>query len=124
MLESQRAPTAATESRSSGLRPLAGRVAVITGSTSGIGLGILEQMAAAGASVVMNGLGEASQIEAELQRIRGEHGIEAIYLPANLMEPKACVDMIAAAEARFGKIDILVNNAGIQHVAPIESFPP
>jgi len=104
-------------------RPLTGRVAIVTGSTSGIGLGILEQMAAAGASVVMNGLGDASQIEGELQRIRGTHGVDAIYVQANLMEPKAGADMIAAAEVRFGKVDILVNNAGIQHVAPVESFP-
>jgi 3-hydroxybutyrate dehydrogenase len=105
-------------------RALTGRVAIVTGSTSGIGLEILEQMAAAGASVVMNGLGDMGQIEGELQRIRGMHGADAIYVPANLMEPKACVDLIAATEARFGKVDILVNNAGIQHVAPIESFPP
>jgi 3-hydroxybutyrate dehydrogenase len=105
-------------------RPLTGRVAIITGSTSGIGLGILEQMAEAGASVVMNGLGDMGLIEAELGRIRGAYGIEAIYLPVNLMQPQACVEMIAATEARFGRVDILVNNAGIQHVAPIESFPP
>jgi len=105
-------------------KPLAGRVALITGSTSGIGLGILEEMAAAGASVVMNGLGDAAQIEGELKRIRETHDVVAIYLPANLMEPKACAEMIAMATARLGKIDILVNNAGIQHVAPVESFPP
>ncbi|WP_119303724.1 3-hydroxybutyrate dehydrogenase [Dongia deserti] len=105
-------------------RPLAGQVAIVTGSTSGIGLGILEQMAAAGATVVMNGLGDISQIEDALTRIRTAHDIEAIYVPADLMEPKACVEMITATEQRFGKIDILVNNAGIQHVSPIESFPP
>jgi 3-hydroxybutyrate dehydrogenase len=105
-------------------RPLAGRVAVVTGSTSGIGLGILEEMAAAGAAVVMNGLGEAAQIESEIARIRDAHGVPAVYVPANLMEPKACAEMIAMAVARLGKVDILVNNAGIQHVAPVESFPP
>ncbi len=105
-------------------RSLAGRIAVVTGSTSGIGLGILEQLAAAGAHVVMNGLGDARHIEAGLQRVRRAHGVDAIYLPANLMQPKACGAMIAAAEARFGKVDILVNNAGIQHVAPVEGFPP
>jgi 3-hydroxybutyrate dehydrogenase len=103
---------------------LKGKVALVTGSTSGIGLGILEEMAAAGADVVMNGLGDAGAIEAALQRIQHTHGVEAIYAPANLMEPKACAELIAAAEARFGRVDVLVNNAGIQHVAPIESFPP
>src|SRR5574338_771522 len=105
-------------------RPLGGRVAVVTGSTSGIGLGILERLAAAGADVAMNGLGEAVRIEAELERIRRDHGVAAIYLPANLMDAAACADMIAAAAERLGGIDILVNNAGIQHVSPIESFPP
>jgi 3-hydroxybutyrate dehydrogenase len=105
-------------------RPLTGRVSLVTGSASGIGLGILEQMAAAGASVVMNGLGEMGRIEGELQRIQDAHGVAAIYVPANLMEPRACADMIAATLARFGKVDILVNNAGIQHISPIESFPP
>ncbi|HEU4826444.1 MAG TPA: 3-hydroxybutyrate dehydrogenase [Dongiaceae bacterium] len=104
-------------------RPLGGRVAVITGSTSGIGLGILEQLAAAGAHVAMNGLGEAARIEAELARIRRDHGVAAIYVPANLMAAEACADMIATAAERLGGIDILVNNAGIQHVAPVESFP-
>src|SRR5215510_5214851 len=102
--------------RASDARPLAGRVALVTGSTSGIGLGILEEMAAAGAGVVMNGLGDAGQIESELKRIRDAHNVAAVYIPANLMEPQACVDMIAMATARLGKIDILVNNAGIQHV--------
>jgi 3-hydroxybutyrate dehydrogenase len=114
------APAFAAQSR----RPLTGRVALVTGSTSGIGLGILEQMAAAGASVVMNGLGDARQLESELQRVRDAHGVEAIYAPANLMDPTECAAMIAATEVHFGRVDILVNNAGIQHVAPIESFPP
>jgi 3-hydroxybutyrate dehydrogenase len=105
-------------------RPLSGKVAVVTGSTSGIGLGILEQMAAAGAHVVMNGLGDPAQIENALARVRKDHDVEAIFVPANLMEPAAPAEMIAAAEQRFGTVDILVNNAGIQHVSPIESFPP
>ena len=124
MLESDTTISAAPERARTAKRPLAGRVALVTGSTSGIGLGILEEMAAAGADVVMNGLGEAERIEGELRRIQGAHGVKALYLPANLMEPKACTDMVAAAEQRFGKVDILVNNAGVQHVAPIETFPP
>lgn len=113
-----------TRSAAAADRPLTGRIAVVTGSTSGIGLGILEQMAAAGASVVMNGLGDAAAIDGALRRIGDTHGVEAIYVPANLMDPKECASMIAATEARLGKVDILVNNAGIQHVSPIESFPP
>jgi 3-hydroxybutyrate dehydrogenase len=124
MFEVQHPAAAATEGRMTGNRLLAGRIALITGSTSGIGLGILEQMAAAGAHVVMNGLGDAGRIEGELRRIQSAHGVDALYVPADLMEPAACADMIAMTEARFGKVDILVNNAGIQHVAPIESFPP
>jgi 3-hydroxybutyrate dehydrogenase len=121
MFESQQGVTPRRLEREE--KPLAGRVALITGSTSGIGLGILEQMAAAGAAVVMNGLGDAGQIEAELKRIRDAHDVAALYVPANLLEPQACADMIARAVERLGKIDILVNNAGIQHVAPIETFP-
>jgi 3-hydroxybutyrate dehydrogenase len=122
MLDSIQSATAGKPPRIN--RPLSGRVALVTGSTSGIGLGILDSMAAAGATVVMNGLGETGQIEGELQRVRDAHGIATLYAPANLMEPAACAGLIAAAEARFGKVDILVNNAGIQHVAPVESFPP
>src|SRR5262245_51309723 len=102
-------------------RPLSGRVAIVTGSTSGIGLGILEQLAAAGANVAMNGLGDAGHIEAELGRIRQNHGVAAIYLPADLMDPKACAELVASVAERLGDVDILVNNAGIQHVAPVEA---
>src|SRR5262245_20260194 len=104
-------------------RPLGGRVAVITGSTSGIGLGILEQLAAAGASVAMNGLGDTAKIEAELERVRRRHEVAAIYVPANLMDPEDCSRLVATAAEQLGDVDILVNNAGIQHVAPVESFP-
>ena len=104
-------------------KPLGGRVALVTGSTSGIGLGVLEQLALAGANVVMNGLGDGGAINAELERIQETHGIGAIYVPANLMDPAACADLIMKSMAHFGTIDILVNNAGIQHVAPIETFP-
>ncbi len=105
-------------------RPLAGRVALVTGSTSGIGLGVLEALAAAGADVAMNGLGDRDKIDSELTRVRNAHAVEAHYVAANLMDPAQCVGMIGEVEARFGRVDILVNNAGIQHVAPIESFPP
>jgi 3-hydroxybutyrate dehydrogenase len=124
MLETRYGAAAMPARSASERRQLAGRVALVTGSTSGIGLGVLEEMAAAGADVAMNGLGNGGAIEAALQRIRRAHDVDAFFVPANLMEPRACADMIAATEARFGKIDILVNNAGIQHVAPVESFPP
>ncbi len=104
-------------------RPLAGRVALVTGSTSGIGLGILERLAAAGATVAMNGLGDMRQIEGELARVRDAHGIEAIYVGADLTDPAKCRGMVETVQERFGRLDVLVNNAGIQHVAPIESFP-
>ena len=103
--------------------PLSDRVAVVTGSTSGIGLGILDRLAAAGANVVMNGLGDAVHINVELERIQRDHKVAAIYVPANLMDPKACSDMITMATGHLGGVDILVNNAGVQHVAPVESFP-
>ncbi len=114
---------AATGVAQPAMRPLAGRVALVTGSTSGIGLGILESLAAAGASVAMNGLGEAVRIEAELDRLRHAHGIDAFYAGADLTDPAQCLAMVENVQARFGRLDILVNNAGIQHVAPIESFP-
>ncbi len=105
-------------------RPLDGRVALVTGSTSGIGLGVIEQLAGAGAHIVMNGLGDPATVAAQLDRIQRDHAVDAVFVPANLMDPAACAGMIATATDRFGRVDILVNNAGIQHVAPVESFPP
>ena len=72
----------------------------------------------------MNGLAGACHVDAALERIRREHDVAAIFVPANLMDPKACSAMIAATEKQLGQVDILINNAGIQHVAPVESFPP
>jgi 3-hydroxybutyrate dehydrogenase len=104
-------------------RPLTGRVALVTGSTSGIGLGILEQLAVAGAAVVMNGLGERTRIDVELDRIRDSYDVKVAYEAADLTDPAQCRGMVEAVQDRFGRLDILVNNAGIQHVAPIEQFP-
>ena len=106
-------------------RPLAGRVAVVTGSTSGIGLGIARALAEAGADVVINGLGEQREIEfvcAELSR--GCPSSRVAYNGANLMDRDAARGLVEETILDFGRIDILVNNAGIQHVSPIESFPP
>lgn len=104
---------------------LAGRVAVVTGSTSGIGLGIARAFAEAGANVVINGLAEQREIDVvseELDRICP--GSRIVYNGANLMKADEAVGLIDETIVQFGQIDILVNNAGIQHVSPIETFPP
>jgi 3-hydroxybutyrate dehydrogenase len=103
---------------------LQGQVALITGSTSGIGLGIAEALAAAGAHVVLNGLGGADAFESTRRRLAAAHGVEVAYDDADMREPDAIASMISGTLARFGRLDILVNNAGIQHVAPIDEFPP
>lgn len=97
--------------------------AIVTGSTSGIGLGIAEALAAAGAHVMLNGFGDADEIKTHVARLKG-HGIDVRYSDADMADPAAIAAMVAEAEAAFGAVDILVNNAGIQHVAPVEDFPP
>lgn len=101
---------------------LAGRTALVTGSTSGIGLGIAEALACAGADVVINGLGTTADVDAAVSRVAA-HGTRVAYDGANMLQGAEIAAMIAKAEKDFGRLDILVNNAGIQHVAPIESFP-
>ena len=102
---------------------LSGKTAIVTGSTSGIGLGIATALAAAGARLVINGFGDPTAIEAERARLADNHGVEVAYSGADMSKPEEIAGMIALAEERFGGVDILVNNAGIQHVAPIEEFP-
>jgi 3-hydroxybutyrate dehydrogenase len=104
--------------------PLAGRTAIVTGSTSGIGLGIAQALAAEGANLVINGLGEPDALEDLRREISREHGVDVLYSGADMSRPDKITEMIETAVGEFGKIDILVNNAGIQHVAPVESFPP
>ena len=104
-------------------RQLSGKAAVVTGSTSGIGLGIAKALAAEGASVMLNGLGEASAIEDALREVRGVASAPVEFSPANMLEPGEIEAMIETAADRFGSVDILVNNAGIQHVSPIQDFP-
>ncbi|UQR65870.1 3-hydroxybutyrate dehydrogenase [Bradyrhizobium sp. C-145] len=104
-------------------RALAGKVALVTGSTSGIGLGIAWALAAAGADIVLNGLGVASEIDRTREQLAAEFGIKASYSPADMTRPKSIAEMIAATIAQSGRLDILVNNAGIQHVAPLDQFP-
>ena len=106
------------------MKPLSGKVAIVTGSTSGIGLGIAEGLAEVGCGVVMNGFGDAGEIEANRARIAGAHGVSVTYNGADMTEPDQIAGLIQAANADHGQVDILVNNAGIQHTAPIQSFPP
>jgi len=102
---------------------LKGKSAVVTGSTSGIGLAIAKALAQAGANVTINGFGDKAAIEAERAGIEKAFGVKASYSPADMTKPAEIADMIRAAEKTYGAVDILVNNAGIQHVAPIEEFP-
>jgi len=102
---------------------LKGKNAVVTGSTSGIGLAIARAVAAEGANVVINGFGDGAAIEAERAKIESEFGVKCIYSSADMTKPDEIAKMITDTEANFGSVDILVNNAGIQFVSPIEEFP-
>jgi 3-hydroxybutyrate dehydrogenase len=102
---------------------LKGKTALVTGSTSGIGLLIARAMAKQGANLVINGFGDKDAIEKERAGLEKEFGIKAIYHGADVTKPAEIADMVATAEKTFGSLDILVNNAGIQFVAKIEDFP-
>ena len=103
---------------------LKGKTALVTGSTSGIGQGIAEALAKEGANIVLNGLGRADEIEALRAKIAGECKVAVRYDGADMTRPDEIEAMVKKAVAEFGAVDILVNNAGIQHVAPIDEFPP
>jgi 3-hydroxybutyrate dehydrogenase len=97
--------------------------ALVTGSTSGIGLAIARALAAQGANVTINGFGDKAAIEKERSGIEKEFGVKAVYSPADMTKPAEIADMVKTAEKTFGSLDVLVNNAGIQFVSPIEDFP-
>jgi 3-hydroxybutyrate dehydrogenase len=103
---------------------LKGKVAIVTGSTSGIGLGIAKELAKLGADIVLNGFGDAGEIEKIRSGIEREHGVRVIYDGADMSKGEAVRRLIDATIEKFRRLDILVNNAGIQFTAPVEEFPP
>jgi 3-hydroxybutyrate dehydrogenase len=105
------------------VRQLEGRVAVVTGSTSGIGLGVAKALAVAGAHLVINGLGQPEAVEQTRAMLQSDHGVTVRFDGSNLADPAGVAELMAGAVEEFGRVDILVNNAGIQHVAPVEEFP-
>lgn len=113
----------ATESHTDRALPLMGRVAVVTGSTSGIGLGIARALAAAGADVMLNGLGEQAEIEKVRAALAADTCVRIDYHGADLLNAGGATALVTDTIDRLGRVDILVNNAGIQHVSPIEDFP-
>ena len=104
-------------------RSLAGKTALVTGSTSGIGLGIAHALAAQGANIVFNGFGDAPLIASLQQQTASEYAVQTAYFGADMSKPTEIEHMMKDAIAQFGSVDILINNAGIQHVANVEDFP-
>lgn len=100
-----------------------GKTAIITGSTSGIGLGIAQGLAKAGVNIVMNGFGDENEIEDNRKALE-EQGVKALYNAADMTKPDQIEDLINTANSELGSVDILVNNAGIQFVSPVDEFPP
>ncbi len=104
--------------------PLRGRVALITGATSGIGWGIARALAAQGCDILLHGLGTPELIEQFMAELQQKHGVSARHDGADLTDPTQIEAMCHDAVARFGRVDILINNAGVQHTDPVDSFPP
>ena len=102
---------------------LKNRVAIVTGSTSGIGLGIAEALAAEGANILLNGFGDAGEIEALRASLAAKHGVKVAYSGADMSKPEEVAGLVASANAELGGVHILINNAGIQYTALIEDFP-
>jgi 3-hydroxybutyrate dehydrogenase len=105
-------------------RPLEGRAAIVTGSTSGIGLGIAKALAEAGSAVMLNGFGDRAEVEKTRMMLAETNDVDVVYSKADMSHRDEIVAMADQAAERFGAVDIVVNNAGIQHVSPIEAFPP
>jgi 3-hydroxybutyrate dehydrogenase len=103
---------------------LRGKTAIITGSTSGIGLGVARALATQGADILLNGFGDAAQIEKLRKSLGSEFGVRVNYSAADMSRPDDVAGMVADARRNFGQVDILVNNAGIQFTAPVHEFPP
>ena len=99
------------------------KTAIVTGSTSGIGLAIANALAAEGCNIVVNSFSDTESDHAIAKEIAADHKVEAVYMQADMSKPAECRALVAKAAERFGSVDILVNNAGIQHVAPVEDFP-
>ena len=105
-------------------RLLAGKVSLVTGSTSGIGLGIARSLADAGSDIVLNGFGKSDEIAETTKKIAGDYGVHVIHSSADMSKPDNIREMIETALGTYNRLDIVVNNAGIQHVAPLHEFPP
>jgi 3-hydroxybutyrate dehydrogenase len=103
---------------------LKGKVAIITGSTSGIGLGLAQSLAAEAADVMLNGFGDPAEIDRLRKSLTAKHGVRVAYSNADLSQATAVSAMVEQAVGELGRVDILVNNAGIQHTAPVHEFPP
>ncbi|MBY0406444.1 MAG: 3-hydroxybutyrate dehydrogenase [Rickettsiales bacterium] len=102
---------------------LKGKAAVVTGSTSGIGLAIAKSLAAEGCNILLNGFGDKALISGLVKELQDSFGIRADYSPADMTKPKEIVEMVEMAERMFGSLDILVNNAGIQSTGPVDGYP-
>jgi 3-hydroxybutyrate dehydrogenase len=112
-----------TQGRISSAASLKGKASLVTGSTSGIGLGVARALAAAGSAVVFNGFGQAAEIRDMQAKLAAEFGVNVQYSGADMSDPAAIAEMVQMALDSFGRLDIVVNNAGIQHVAPLQEFP-
>lgn len=102
---------------------LRNKVALVTGSTSGIGLAIARVLAADGFHIALNGFGEEADIQKAQAIVKGDTGVQCLFFPADVTRPEEVATMVAGVEERLGSLDVLVNNAGVQHVSPVEDFP-